>query len=84
MKTRIFLSHNSADKPFARRLASDLEAQGIGYWLDEAEIKVGESLIERIREGIDDAAYVAVILSPDSVKSLWVQREVDVAINQET
>ncbi|WP_018230330.1 toll/interleukin-1 receptor domain-containing protein [Methyloversatilis universalis] len=83
MKTCIFLSHNSADKPFARRLASDLEAQGVGYWLDEAEIKVGESLIERIREGIDDAAYVAVILSPDSVKSLWVQREVDVAINQE-
>lgn len=83
MTPRIFLSHNSADKPFVRRLASDLDAQGIGYWLDEAEIKVGESLIEKIREGIDDAAYVAVILSPDSVNSRWVQREVDVAMNQE-
>jgi TIR domain len=83
MNTRIFLSHNVADKPFARRLAIDLDAQGIGYWLDEAEIRVGESLIEKIRGGIDDAKYVAVILSPDSVKSPWVQKEVDVAMNQE-
>jgi len=83
MTSSIFLSHNSADKPFARRLAIDLDAQGIRYWLDEAEIKVGESLIEKIREGIDSAAYVAVILSPDSVNSPWVQREVDVAMNQE-
>ena len=83
MTSSIFLSHNFADKPFARRLAIDLDAQGIRYWLDEAEIKVGESLIEKIREGLDAAAYVAVILSPDSVKSPWVQREVDVALNQE-
>lgn len=83
MRTSIFLSHNKADKPFARQLAADLEHQGIRYWIDEAEIKVGESLIEKIRHGIDNAAYVAVILSPDSVASSWVQREVDVAMNQE-
>lgn len=79
----IFLSHNSADKPFARRLAQDLDNQGVRFWLDEAEIKVGESLIEKIREGIDRVDYVAVLLSPDSVASVWVQREVDVAMNQE-
>lgn len=83
MRTSIFLSHNKADKPFARRLAADLEHQGIKYWLDEAEIKVGESLIEKIRDGIDAMEYVAVILSPDSIASPWVQREVDVAMNQE-
>lgn len=83
MTPTVFLSHNFADKPFARRLATDLDAQGIAYWLDEAEIKIGESLIEKIRGGIDAATYVAVILSPDSVNSPWVQREVDVALNQE-
>lgn len=83
MNSSIFLSHNSADKPFARRLAQDFDNQGIKSWLDEAEIKVGESLIEKIRDGIDNVAYVAVLLSPDSVASNWVQREVDVAMNQE-
>lgn len=83
MLSSIFLSHNHADKPFVRRLAADLDNQGIPYWLDEAEIKVGESLIEKIRAGIDRVDFVAVVLSPDSVASPWVQREVDVAMNQE-
>lgn len=83
MLPTVFLSHNHADKPFVRRLAADLDNQGIPYWLDEAEIKVGESLIEKIRDGIDRMDYVAVVLSPDSVASPWVQREVDVAMNQE-
>jgi hypothetical protein len=79
----VFLSHNQADKPFVRRLAADLDNQGIPYWLDEAEIKIGESLIEKIRAGIDKVDYVAVVLSPNSVNSPWVQREIDVAMNQE-
>lgn len=83
MSVSIFLSHTAADKPFVRRLAGDLENQGVRCWLDEAEIKVGESLIEKIRQGIDGVDYVAVIISPGSVASSWVQREVDVAMNQE-
>ncbi|MEX1232205.1 MAG: toll/interleukin-1 receptor domain-containing protein [Planctomycetaceae bacterium] len=79
----IFLSHNTNDKDFVRKLSLDLEAHGVKTWLDEAEIKVGESLIEKIRLGIDEMEYLAVILSPDSVASPWVQREVDVAMNQE-
>jgi hypothetical protein len=80
---KIFLSHTSSDKPFVRRLAQDLEAQGVYCWLDEAEIKIGESLIEKIRSGIDKVDFVAVILSQKSVEAPWVRREVDVAMNQE-
>jgi len=83
MISSVFLSHNSVDKPFVRQLACDLENQGVSCWLDEAEIKVGESLIEKIRAGIDSMEYMAVVLSPDSVASPWVQREVDVAMTQE-
>jgi hypothetical protein len=83
MSVSIFLSHTEADKPFVRKLARDLDNHGVKYWLDEAEIKVGEFLIEKIRQGIDEVDYVAVILSPHSVASSWVQREVDVAMNQE-
>jgi hypothetical protein len=79
----IFLSHNKENKPFVRRLARDLESQGIKCWVDEAEIKVGESLIYKIREGIDNYDYFAIILSPHSVKSTWVQYELDAAMNLE-
>jgi len=79
----IFLSHNHSDKPFARRLASDLANHGVRVWIDEAEILVGDSLIAKIRAGIDEVDYVGAILSPDAVASQWVQEELDVAMNQQ-
>jgi len=83
MKTSIFLSHNYRDKEFVRKLALDLECHGIRVWLDEAELKIGDSLIEKIRDGIDNVNYVAVILSPNSIESRWVQKEIDVAMTLE-
>ncbi|EJD5900457.1 toll/interleukin-1 receptor domain-containing protein [Escherichia coli] len=79
----IFLSHNSADKPFVRRLAQSLQSQGHVVWLDEAEINIGDSLIEKIREGLDKVDYVAVVLSQNSIASTWVQRELDISSNRE-
>lgn len=79
----IFLSHSHADKEFVRKLASDLKAAGARVWIDEAELKIGDSLIGKIREGIDSMDYLAVVLSPNSVNSSWVQKEVDIAMNQE-
>jgi hypothetical protein len=80
---RVFLSHSHHDKYFVRRLAHDLAGRGARIWLDEAEMLVGDSLIEKIRQGIDEMDYVAVVLSRHSVNSEWVRREVDVAMNQE-
>lgn len=81
MQKSVFLSHNHLDKDFVRKLARDLENHGVRYWLDEAEIKIGDSLIQKIREGIDSIDYFAVILSPNSVKAPWVLNELDVAMN---
>jgi len=79
----IFLSHNSSDKPFARKLANDLRRNGFYVWIDEAEIKLGDSLTQKIREGIDKVEYVGVVLSKSSIESEWVRREIDIAMNQE-
>lgn len=80
---KVFLSHNWEDKPTARALASKLDSRGISVWLDEHEIRLGDSLIHRIRDAIDTVDYVAVLLSKHSVESEWVKREVDIAMNQE-
>ena len=52
-------------------------------WLDEAEIRLGDSLIEKIRYGIDSVDYVIALISDKSVSSKWVSRELDIAMNQE-
>lgn len=79
----IFLSHNSNDKLFVRKLADDLRTHGFYVWVDEAEIKLGDSLIHKIREGIDKVEYMGVVLSNNSINSEWVKHEIDIAINQE-
>ncbi|MBY4886370.1 toll/interleukin-1 receptor domain-containing protein [Pantoea sp. DY-15] len=80
---KYFLSHNHSDKEFVRKLAQDLGNHGVRYWLDEAEMKIGDSLIRKIRDGIDNVEYFAVILSPNSINTPWVVNELDVAMNQQ-
>jgi hypothetical protein len=80
---QVFLSHNWEDKSTARLLASKLSGRGIGVWLDEAEIKLGDSLIGKIRAGLDQVDYVVALLSRSSLASTWVAKELDVAMNQE-
>jgi hypothetical protein len=82
-KPSIFLSHSHLDKQFVRQLAEDLSRYDVKVWLDEAEMGIGDSLIEKIREGIDSMDYLGAVISQHSVKSPWVRREIDVAMNQE-
>jgi hypothetical protein len=75
----IFLSHNHRDKPFVRTLGHDLSAMGVRVWLDEAEIKIGDMLIEKISNAIDEMQYLGIVLSPHSVESRWVKEELSQA-----
>lgn len=65
----IFLSHNHKDKPFVRRLSERLQAYGIRTWVDEAEMRVGDSLISKIEIAIQEFKYLGVVLSPNSISS---------------
>lgn len=79
----VFLSHSSKDKFFARKLAEELSKFGIKVWIDEAEMKVGDSLIDKISHAIDKSDYVAAILSNNSVQSNWVKKELHIAMTRE-
>lgn len=75
-----FLSHSSVDKPFVRQLASDLKSHGIQVWLDEQNIKVGESIPEKISQGLAESDYFVFITSESSVSSEWVKKELNSAL----
>jgi len=79
----VFLSHNSKDKPWVRALAERLMADNVVVWLDEAEINIGDSLIEKIAEGIKEMRFVVAIISQNSVESSWVQKELSIAMSKE-
>jgi len=78
-----FLSHSSKDKPFVRQLAADLTANGITVWLDEQMIRVGDSIVEKIGQGLAASDYFLIALSENSVDSEWVKRELNNALINE-
>ena len=80
---RVFLCHSSADKPFVDRLANDLTQMNVGVWYDKWEIKLGDSILTKISEGIESHDYLAIILSKTSVQSDWVRLELNAGLMKE-
>lgn len=78
-----FLSHSTKDKPFVRKLGQHLGQHGINVWIDEAEIKVGQSLISTIADAIETVDFVIAVISLNSVGSTWVQKELQWAMTKE-
>ena len=71
----VFLSHHSGDKPWVIDLKNDLEARGIKVWLDRDQIRPGNLFAEALEKGIKESRSVAIIISPESMKSDWVKAE---------
>jgi len=79
----IFISYSHKDKEFVDILVQDLQNSGIPIWIDKREIKLGDSLLDRISDGIEKMEYLAVVLSPNSANSSWVKKELGEAMNEE-
>lgn len=71
----IFISYSSKDSNFVERLSNDLIELGFDVWLDKWKIKVGDDIFEKIQYGIRNSDYVILVLSSNSIKSGWVDKE---------
>lgn len=71
----VFLSHRGEDKTLAERLAVELQRVGHEVWLDTWKINLGDSIIERINQGLEGAGYVVLCCSSRGVTSPWMGRE---------
>jgi hypothetical protein len=71
----VFVSHRTADLELAERLAISLRGAGHEVWLDEWKINVGDSIVEKIDQGLQGATYVIVCYSSAGVMSPWMSRE---------
>jgi hypothetical protein len=49
----VFLSHSAKDKAVVRPLAARLKKDGVRVWLDEEQIKPGDSIPAKIEEGLE-------------------------------
>ncbi|MGP8174513.1 MAG: TIR domain-containing protein [Terracidiphilus sp.] len=78
----LFLSHSSKDKLVARELAGAIESESydgrqLTVWIDEAEIRPGESIPGKVNEGLEKSRFIAAVMTPSYFESAsgWTDAE---------
>lgn len=77
---RAFLSYTSDNTELAGRIAHKLQSSGIETWWDTWCISAGDSLPQKINEGLGECTHFLVLLTPESIKKPWVNQEMDAGL----
>lgn len=78
-----FLSYSADDSGFVHRLVDDLTSTGVPCWLDEREMRGGARIAEEIQQGLGQQDKMLLVLSRNSTRSSWVEKELNLALRLE-
>ena len=78
-----FISYCSRDREFVIRLHEDLERAGVPCWVDRHDLRMGDRLRHAVDEAIRRHDRLLLVLSAASVRSRWVEKEVETAFEDE-
>ncbi len=80
----VFISHASEDKEsLVRPLSEELTEMGFNVWFDETTLKVGDSLRQKIDQGLVSSRYGVVVLSEAFFAKNWPQYELNSLVAKE-
>jgi hypothetical protein len=77
---QIFLSYAESDEAFAKALSSQLARRGLSVWSPEQEVLPGDNMWLRIGEALKRSKAMVVLVSPESMRSEHVRREIEYAL----
>lgn len=81
MKPReVFLSHASADRRASEKIVASLKGHGVGVWYSKTNLRGAQAWHDEIGKALARCDWLIVVLTPASVKSEWVKREVTFAL----
>ena len=78
----IFLSYSSVDWKFANEIAKLLRRHGVPVWHSHRNIMGGQPWHDEIGDALRRCDWFVILLSPNSVKSIWVKRELTFALRK--
>ncbi len=70
-----FISYSSKDRRTANKIQADLTALGCTIKIDIADVSPGDSLPGKLESLIAQANIGILLISPDSLRSKWVEEE---------
>lgn len=71
----VFVSHRVADIELAERLADEIRSEGHEVWLDKWEINLGDSIVEKMDNGLEAFQFLILCYSSAGVNTPWISRE---------
>ncbi|PJF38850.1 MAG: toll/interleukin-1 receptor domain-containing protein, partial [Phototrophicales bacterium] len=71
--SHVFISYSSKDRKFVESLIVELRNLGVRTWIDIYDIKPGDNWANAIRDALDNADAIVVIISETSLHSEYVQ-----------
>jgi peptide/nickel transport system substrate-binding protein/oligopeptide transport system substrate-binding protein len=76
----IFVSHSRDDHEWTARFVEALRATGLDVWYDARELQGSDAWVARIQDELRHCETFLVILTPATIRSPWVQREIQLAL----
>ena len=77
VKWDLFISYANEDRDFAIELVNELEKFGLNVWSDNRNLKIGDNLVRKINNGLNNSKFGLVILSENFFLKEWPKRELE-------
>jgi TIR domain len=77
-----FLSHSNADQEFVTAISEMMTRHGVPVWHSKTNIRGAQQWHDEIGAALNRCDWFVLVLSPSSVGSMWVKRELLFALQQ--
>jgi len=78
-----FISYSNEDAIFVKKLRRDLMKVGVRCWYAPEDIKIGDKFRQVIDDSIRQHDKLLIVFSENSLKSVWVEKEIETAFEEE-
>ena len=78
----VFISHSSKDKKEIEEVLPYINAINLPVWFDKYNIDVGESIVEKVQEGLQNSKAVIFWITKNFINSKWCKKEMQVFIRR--
>ena len=79
---QVFISHSSKDKEQVEKLIPDLNAAGLPVWFDKYSIHIGDSIVNKVQEGLEEAESIIFWITNNFLESKWRKYEMSAFIKK--
>lgn len=77
----VFISYAHDDEAFVKELAAELKSQGVRVWFDRFALDFGDSLVEKIDEGLARSQFGLIVVSKRFFEKKWPKKELNTLLS---